>query len=252
MESSPKFEWAIAEGPRNVALTITADWDAPATRELAGKRLGEAAQLNRSRLYGNKPWQWWVRGATEVQQHLAEQCGWREQRRLQHLALNVTAGAPSICGGDRLATRAFRPETDSGDLLRINNAAFDWHPDQNNWTTDDLERALAQSWVRFEHILVCEDAGQMTGFCWMKFHQSDVRTGEIFLIAIDPARSHERIGQRLACTALTTMVEEGAERAELWCEADNQPALNLYDRLGFSVVATDVAYAPPQEFEATA
>ena len=221
MESSPKFEWAIAEGPRNVALTITADWDAPATRELAGKRLGEAAQLNRSRLYGNKPWQWWVRGATEVQQHLAEQCGWREQRRLQHLALNVTAGAPSICGGDRLATRAFRPETDYGDLLRI-------------------------------HILVCEDAGQMTGFCWMKFHQSDVRTGEIFLIAIDPARSHERIGQRLACTALTSMVEEGAERAELWCEADNQPALNLYDRLGFSVVATDVAYAPPQEFEATA
>ena len=153
----------------------------------------------------------------------------------------------------RSTSRPGRPRSAAATVWRrVRFGAFDWHPDQNNWTTDDLERALAQSWVRFEHILVCEDAGQMTGFCWMKFHQSDVRTGEIFLIAIDPARSHERIGQRLACTALTTMVEEGAERAELWCEADNQPALNLYDRLGFSVVATDVAYAPPQEFEATA
>jgi mycothiol synthase len=152
------------------------------------------------------------------------------------------AGAPP------LAVRPFRPGTDVDGWLRTNNAAFAWHPDQGDWTADRLTGRLQEDWVDLEGFLVHDGAdGTIDGFCWTKAHPAtsdDPAMGEIFVVAAHPGTHGTGLGRALTLAGLDHLAARGLTTAMLYVEADNAPAVALYERLGFAVHHSDAGYAP--------
>jgi mycothiol synthase len=178
-----------------------------------------------------------VHPADEATPAVAAEAGWKLVRHqlLLHCALPLHVPAD-----DAPATfRAFDSDRDADAWLEVNNRAFAWHPDQGDWTADDLERRRAEPWFDADGFLVHETDGQLDGFCWTKVHpasEHEPALGEIFVIAVDP-RSHGRgLGRSLVTAGLDHLhTRHGVTTGMLYVEADNTAARSLYASLGFSV-----------------
>lgn len=164
-------------------------------------------------------------------------------RRSLPLESSLRAGTRAI------KVRAFRPDQDTDGFLRVNNRAFQWHPDQGNWTEENLSDRMAEEWFDATGFLVHDsedpDDVKIDGFCWTKVHQpsgDDPAMGEIFVIAADPDTRGTGLGRALTVAGLEYLAGLGLTVGMLYVEHDNLPAVSLYERLGFSVHHTDAAY----------
>jgi mycothiol synthase len=129
---------------------------------------------------------------------------------------------------------AFNPHLDTARWLDINNAAFNWHPDQGSWTDAHFREATRTSWWNPEDMRILRTAREMLGFCWVRFREEDnIPTGEIFVIAVDPSAAGHGFGRALTIAGLDWMTANGAISANLWVEANNDRAIALYRSLGF-------------------
>ncbi len=135
-----------------------------------------------------------------------------------------------------LPTRAFVLGADDDEFLRVNNRAFVWHPDQSNWTRDQLNERAQEPWFDAEGFLVHEINGTLAGFCWTRVHAetaTDPRLGEIFVIAVDPAFHGQGLGRSLTIAGLAFLASKSIEVGMLHVEHDNNAAQSLYRDLGF-------------------
>ncbi len=153
-----------------------------------------------------------------------------------------------------LELRAFRPEEDDLDWLRVNNRAFAWHPDQGDWTTEDLRCRISEPWFDPQGFLIHEVDGEIIGFCWTKVHKAEVHKaavhkeeiqeaespeefdmGEIYVIGVDPSSTTRGLGRALLRAGLDHLAGLGLGQAFLYVESDNEPALGLYVSEGFEI-----------------
>lgn len=176
--------------------------------------------------------------------------GWRRVRLLHQMRRPLPLDERVRSGVRSIIVRPFRPD-DPGDVegfLRVNNRAFAWHPDQGGWTVEQLRERTAEPWFDAAGFLVHEDDGAIDGFCWTKVHPpghtaaDDPAMGEIFVIAADPSTHGTGLGSALTVAGLDHLAGEGLRTAMLYVEADNRPALAVYERLGFGVHHSDAAY----------
>lgn len=160
--------------------------------------------------------------------------------------------------------RPFRAGLDDDDFLRVNNRAFSWHPEQGGWTIEQLEATMSEDWFDPEGFLIHESGtdddstaapkddqgdgpGTIDGFCWTKIHpagDADPAMGEIFVIAADPSTHGTGLGRALTVGGLGYLSGRGLTVGMLYVEHDNDSAVALYERLGFTVHHTQAAYAP--------
>lgn len=135
-----------------------------------------------------------------------------------------------------LPTRAFVPGADDAAFLHVNNRAFEWHPDQSNWTATHLNERLQEHWFDAEGFLLHEIDGVLAGFCWTKIHPAtatDPALGEIFVIAVDPAFHGRGLGRALTIAGLAFLASKSVTVGMLHVEHDNLAAQSLYRDLGF-------------------
>ena len=85
--------------------------------------------------------------------------------------------------------------------------------------------------------------GRLAGFCWTKIHdEHDPALGEIYVIAVDPDFHGLGLGRALTLAGLEHLTARGVPVGMLYVDADNAPAMKLYDSLGFTVHRTDQAF----------
>jgi mycothiol synthase len=94
----------------------------------------------------------------------------------------------------------------------------------------------------------------MVGFHWTKVHGGngeaapDAAThghdpiGEVYVVGVDPAAQGGGLGRALTLAGLHRLRAQGLRRAMLYVEADNAPALAVYQRLGFTRWDVDVMF----------
>jgi mycothiol synthase len=188
----------------------------------------------------------WAHGDLEPAQATAKALGLTAARELLQMRRPLADLPPvAIPAGVRIDT--YRGPDDDAELLRVNNAAFAWHPEQGGWTAADIAVRRDEPWFDADGLFMAfdEQTGELLGFHWTKVHNDGL--GEVYVVGVDPSAQGRGIGATLTLAGLDHLAERLSENSQaqvmLYVEADNSAAVNTYRRLGFEVSNTDVAYA---------
>ncbi|MBV9514461.1 MAG: mycothiol synthase [Mycobacteriaceae bacterium] len=145
--------------------------------------------------------------------------------------------------------RTYRGPADDPEVLRVNNAAFPWHPEQGGWTPDDIAERRSQPWFEADGLFLAFDerTDRLAGFHWTKVHLDHPGLGEVYVLGVDPGEQGRGLGRALTLVGLHHLAARLGSQPDptvmLYTEADNTAAVRTYQRLGFEVSAVDTAYS---------
>jgi mycothiol synthase len=225
--------------------------EVPAMAELvvrpSARRRGVGSAMARQGLAeGGDGTRIWAHGNIEAARATASSLGLVVVRELLQMRRPlIDLPAVTVPDGVRIAT--YSGPADDAELLRVNNAAFAWHPEQGGWTDADIDQRRGESWFDPDGIFLAveETTGKLLGFHWTKVHNSDL--GEVYVVGVDPDAQGRGLGATLTPVGLQYLAEQLSDSPEptvmLFVEADNAAAVKTYQRLGFEVFHVDAAYA---------
>ncbi|CAJ1509281.1 mycothiol synthase [[Mycobacterium] holstebronense] len=192
----------------------------------------------------------WAHGTLPAARSTAEALGLAAVRELLQMRrslhdLRINTTVPS-----GVTIRTYAGTSDDAELLRVNNAAFSWHPEQGGWTAEDLAQRRAEAWFDPAGLFLAFDGPVLLGFHWTKIHSGKPgaeRAGEVYVVGVDPAAQGRGLGRVLTEIGLVYLADRLADVEApivlLYVEADNTAALRTYEQLGFVVHSVDTAYA---------
>ncbi len=198
---------------------------------------------------GARPPRIWAHGDLPAAAGLAGRRGYRRDRVLWQMRrpLGPADPLPEVHLPDGVTLRSFVPGQDDEEFLRVNNAAFDWHPEQGGWSRREIDERAAEEWFDPAGFLLALDGeGRLLGYHWTKVHAAtagEPALGEVYVLGVDPAAHGRGLGRVLTLAGLHHLRDRGLDAVLLYVEADNAPAVRVYERLGFTVHAADVNYA---------
>lgn len=214
----------------------------PAAR---GRGIGTAlvrAALERSSV----PVRVWAHGTLPAAEALAAKLGLRAVRELVQMRRPLAGVTkPGVPRG--VSIRTYGGSHDDPELLRVNNAAFSWHPEQGDWTDSDLAERFAEPWFDPRGLfLAFDERGALRGFHWTKVH--DDQLGEVYVLGVDPAAQGRGMGRALTAVGLDHLRQRLGSQDQaaviLYAESDNVAAIKTYESLGFRSSSVDTAYSP--------
>lgn len=197
--------------------------------------------LQRLIMESSSPLRVWAMGDTAAARALAASAGMVPRRELLIMERQLDDDVPEPLIPPGVQIRTFVPGQDEQEWLRVNAAAFADHPEQALVDGDDLADRMAESWFDPNGFFVATINDTMVGFHWTKQHQDQL--GEVYVLGIAPSAAGGGLGKALLLTGLRSLQERGSTRVELYVEADNRAAVELYLSYGFATVSRDVMYA---------
>lgn len=190
----------------------------------------------------------WAHGDLPAAAALAQSHDLERARVLWQMRRTADAGPlPELTVPEGVTIRPFAVGEDEAEFLRVNNAAFDWHPEQGGWAVEQVREREAEAWFDPEGFLLAVDAaGTLLGYHWTKVHPptaTEPSMGEVYVLGVDPAAHGRGLGRVLTLAGLHHLAGRGLDTVLLYVEADNAPAVRVYEKLGFAVHTSDVMYS---------
>ncbi|UXA15135.1 mycothiol synthase [Mycobacterium sp. SMC-8] len=229
-----------------------ADGDAPPMAELAvapeARRRGVGSELIRTALAAGGPeTRIWAHGNLAPARATAAALKLVPVRELLQMRRSLRDLPPTpAADGVRFAT--YGGPRDDAEVLRVNNSAFSWHPEQGGWTEADIAERRNEPWFDPTGFFLAFDEadGRLLGFHWTKTHSETL--GEVYVVGVASDAQGRGLGGALTLIGLHHLAERllsdgGQADVMLYVEADNTAAVKTYRRLGFDVANSDVAYA---------
>jgi mycothiol synthase len=133
-------------------------------------------------------------------------------------------------------------------LLEVNAAAFAHHPEQGHLTLTDFRERIAEDWFDPAGLFLAvptddADGPRLLGFHWTKVHRDeDPAYGEVYVVAVNPKAAGRGLGTLLTHVGLAHLAEVGVAEVILYVDGDNDPAIAVYRKQGFTEVRTEVQY----------
>ncbi|MBD8505857.1 mycothiol synthase [Hoyosella sp. G463] len=198
----------------------------------------------------------WSHGDLAAARAMAGVRGLARTRELLQMRRPLGQGAqplpdPAPLEGARITTYAdlgADAQALDSEIVRVNNAAFAWHPEQGGWTTNDVQERRGLPWFDPRGLLLAvdeDDPARLLGFHWTKVHPADATEpakGEVYIVGVDPDAHGRGVGRSLTLEGLRYLQDQGLAAVILYVESDNTAALRTYEGLGFERFFTDVAY----------
>ncbi len=188
----------------------------------------------------------WAHGNLAAARATAASLGLVVRRELLQMR-RALSDLPAVNVPDGVRISTYSGAGDDAELLRVNNAAFAWHPEQGGWTAADIAGRRGEGWFDPAGLFLATDeaSGRLLGFHWTKVHGADL--GEVYVVGVDPAARGRALGFTLTLIGLHHLAQRLSASSRptvmLYVEADNSVAVSTYRRMGFDVVGVDVAYA---------
>ena len=188
----------------------------------------------------------WAHGNLEPARATAAALGLVVVRELLQMRRPLT-DLPVITVPDGVRIDTYSGPADDAELLRVNNAAFEWHPEQSGWTDGDIAERRGEPWFDPSGLFMAVDdqTGKLLGFHWTKVHSGDL--GEVYIVGVDPAAQGRGLGGTLTLIGLHHLAQRLSESDQpaviLYVEADNSAAVKTYQRIGFEISSVDAAYS---------
>lgn len=189
----------------------------------------------------------WAHGDLPAARGVANRLGLVVLRELLQLRRPLDGEIPEPVLPDGVVIRTYT-DADRAELLRVNNAAFSWHPEQGGWDDRQIDERAAEPWFDPEGIFLAVEADRpehVLGFHWTKMHLEHPGLGEVYVVAVDPEARGRSLGGILTTIGMRYLRDRGADTVMLYVEADNERAVRTYDRVGFRRFHADVAYGRP-------
>nr|WP_227833464.1 mycothiol synthase [Nocardia macrotermitis] len=245
------------------ANLVAAHGDHPAMAEVVvdprhrGRGIG-AALVAAALAEGGRGARVWAHGNLPSARAVAGRLGLSVARELWQMRRPLAnSELPELVVPSGLTLRTYAGPGDDAELLRVNNAAFDWHPEQGGWSEADITVRRESSWFDPKGLFIAVDTARperILGFHWTKVHdasdapenaaeQAEPPVGEVYVVGIDPAAQGRGLGRLLTLAGLHHLRDRGLGEVLLYTEADNTAAVHTYTRLGFGTAHVDAAYA---------
>ena len=190
----------------------------------------------------------WAHGNLPAAQSVAARLELKVVRELlQMRRASATPDLPDVVVPESITLRTYRGHQDDAELLRVNNAAFSWHPEQGGWTDRDIASRRDETWFDPAGLFLAFEEGSdhLLGFHWTKVHaadNNDPAIGEVYVVGIDPQSQGRGLGRVLTLAGLHYLRGRELEQIMLYVEADNTAAVHTYTKLGFENYHVDAAY----------
>ncbi|MCJ0903012.1 mycothiol synthase [Rhodococcus sp. ARC_M6] len=192
----------------------------------------------------------WAHGNVDAAKAFAQSLGLVVARELLQLRRPLDVPRlPEIVVPEGIVVRTYGGSEDDSEILRVNNAAFSWHPEQGGWTQAEIDERTAEEWFDPAGLFLAfadTDPDTLLGFHWTKVHPpegDEPELGEVYVVGIDPAAQGRGLGRVLTLAGMHYLCDRGLGTVLLYVEGDNAAALNTYEKLGFGRFHIDVAYA---------
>jgi mycothiol synthase len=191
-----------------------------------------------------------TRDVEEDRKALFEALGMAPVRCFVNLARPIDNGLPQVEVPAGFRLRAFDAEHDLEDVWQVDNLAFQDHWGFTGFPLDEFRRWLDQPHFHPELWLLAvkEATGEVVGLGLNKIDpdwiaQTGRREGYVTTLGVLREYRKQGLGTALLAQSLHTLRQAGMEAAHLSADAENLTgAMRLYERLGFRVRKTNVAY----------
>jgi len=221
------------------------------------RRRGIGAALVRAALArtgaGNR---FWAHGTLEPARATASALGLAPVRELMQMRRSLRDLPDTVPAVPGVQIRTYAGTADDAELLRVNNAAFAYHPEQGGWSDVELAERRDEPWFDPTGLFLAfddsagDEGGRLLGFHWTKVHLDRPGLGEVYVVGVDPSAQGRGLGQALTAVGIEWLARRLADTKSsvdptvmLYVEADNVGAVRTYQRLGFTTYSVDTAYA---------
>jgi mycothiol synthase len=191
----------------------------------------------------------WAHGQQQGAVALADQVAFARTRALWQMRRSLLAPLPPADLPAGVTLRAFEVGRDEEEWTALNNRAFVGHPEQSDWSVEEVRTREREPWFDPAGFFLAEKDGRLVGFHWTKVHGgSDDKhghepIGEVYVVGVDPSMQGTGLGRALTVAGLRHLRARGLTQAMLYVDESNTGAIHLYESLGFVHWDTDVSYS---------
>lgn len=215
---------------------------------------GVGTALARAALAATDRVEAWSHADHPAAARIAARFGIPRERELRIMSRPTSLPLPDPVVPPGVRIRTFVP-ADEAAVLAVNAAAFAHHPEQGEMTHEDFQERMSEPWFDAQGLFLAvpdeETAPEMAadpdlkvlGFHWTKVHRDeDPPYGEVYVVAANPKAAGRGLGTLLTNVGLRHLATQGVDEVILYVDADNDPAIAVYERQGFTTVRTEVQY----------